>query len=208
VDSEKISVSGLSSGGYFAVQFHVAFSKTIMGAGILAGGPFWCAQDNLPTALTTCMISPALISVTELVTITYNTAATETIDPPSYLNNDHVYLFSGTLDTVVNPGVMKKLQEYYSNFVTDGTIYTEFSIPAEHAMVGLHYGRSCDYGHMMVTGQSHDYLCRSQMTMATSATSSLLPTSTTATILLRTTSSSKFMVTSNQLIAVQRRRRM
>ena len=50
------------------------------------------------------MKSPALISVTELVTITYNTAATETIDPPSYLNNDHVYLFSGTLDTVVNPG--------------------------------------------------------------------------------------------------------
>lgn len=103
---------------------------------------------------------------------------------------------------------MKKLQEYYSNFVTDGTIYTEFSVPAEHAMVGLHYGWSHDYGHMMVTGQSHDYLCRSQMTMATSATFSLLPTSTTATILLRTTSSSKFMVTSNQLIAVQRRRRM
>ena len=31
-------MSGLSSGGYFAVQFHVAFSKTIMGAGVVSGG--------------------------------------------------------------------------------------------------------------------------------------------------------------------------
>jgi len=45
---------------------------------------------------------------------------------------------------------MKKLQEYYSNFVADGNIYTEFSIPAEHAMVGLHYG------HMIMVTCSHD----------------------------------------------------
>ena len=38
VDKNQISVSGLSSGAYFAVQFHVSFSKTIMGAGIVAGG--------------------------------------------------------------------------------------------------------------------------------------------------------------------------
>ena len=31
-------MSGLSSGAYFAVQFHVSFSKTIMGAGVVAGG--------------------------------------------------------------------------------------------------------------------------------------------------------------------------
>ena len=40
VDKDQISVSGLSSGAYFAVQFHVSFSKTIMGAGIVAGGSF------------------------------------------------------------------------------------------------------------------------------------------------------------------------
>jgi len=55
VDSDKISVSGLSSGGYFAVQFHVAFSKTIMGAGILAGGtsPAVNLFKLLPEGLTT-----------------------------------------------------------------------------------------------------------------------------------------------------------
>ncbi len=40
VDTKKISLSGFSSGGFFAVQFHVAFSETIMGAGIAAGGEY------------------------------------------------------------------------------------------------------------------------------------------------------------------------
>ena len=38
VDAAGISVSGFSSGGFFAVQFHVAFSKIVMGAGVMAGG--------------------------------------------------------------------------------------------------------------------------------------------------------------------------
>ena len=38
VDTSLISVSGVSAGGYMAVQFHVAFSSSIMGAGIVAAG--------------------------------------------------------------------------------------------------------------------------------------------------------------------------
>ena len=38
MDRKQISVSGLSSGAYFSVQFHVSFSEIIMGAGIIAGG--------------------------------------------------------------------------------------------------------------------------------------------------------------------------
>ena len=38
VKADETSVSGVSSGGYMAVQFHVAFSGTIKGAGITAGG--------------------------------------------------------------------------------------------------------------------------------------------------------------------------
>ena len=49
-------------------------------------------------------------------------------------------------------GVMKKLEEYYSKFVADGNIYTEFSIPAEHAMVSLHCGHMISHdGHRTVT---------------------------------------------------------
>lgn len=37
------SVSGLSSGAYFAVQYEIAHSATIAGAAIFAGGPYFCA---------------------------------------------------------------------------------------------------------------------------------------------------------------------
>jgi hypothetical protein len=46
------SVSGLSSGAYMAGQFQIAHSSVVMGAGIIAGGPYGCAQslyaDNMP----------------------------------------------------------------------------------------------------------------------------------------------------------------
>jgi hypothetical protein len=42
----QITVGGLSSGAFFAVQYHVAHSATISGAAVFAGGPYYCAQDT------------------------------------------------------------------------------------------------------------------------------------------------------------------
>ena len=67
-------------------------------------GPFWCAQDNLSVAMTACMENPALIVVSELVSITYMTALSLAIDNPINMKNDPVYLFSGTGDSVVVQG--------------------------------------------------------------------------------------------------------
>src|SRR6187549_1547401 len=39
-----VTVSGLSSGAFFAHQFHVAFSSLVKGAGIVAGGPYGCVE--------------------------------------------------------------------------------------------------------------------------------------------------------------------
>ncbi len=39
--ASPITVSGISSGGFMAVQFHVAHSSTVGGAGVVAGGPYW-----------------------------------------------------------------------------------------------------------------------------------------------------------------------
>ena len=46
-----------------------------------------------------------------------------------------VYLFSGTLDTVVNTGVVQKLQAYYASFVNAPEFKTVYDIPAEHSLV-------------------------------------------------------------------------
>src|SRR5580698_3496740 len=51
VEPGKSSVSGLSSGAFMTVQMHLAHSSSFCGAGIIAGGPFRCAESFRAAAL-------------------------------------------------------------------------------------------------------------------------------------------------------------
>jgi len=145
VYSGNITVSGVSSGGAFAVQFHVAYSSQVNGAGIVAGIPYWCAMDDLAVAETACMSDPSLIDVDLLVDGTKYAFSVDSIDDPTNLANSKVYLYSGTLDTVVVPGVVQKLLTYYSTYISSSNIVTEFTIESNHAMVTNSYGNNCSY---------------------------------------------------------------
>ena len=46
-DLQQTSVSGLSSGGYMAGQFHAAHSKYVIGAAIVGAGPYACARSGV-----------------------------------------------------------------------------------------------------------------------------------------------------------------
>ena len=138
------TVSGISSGGFMAVQHHVAFSNSVTGAGVVAGGPFFCAQAKLPIAITSCMTTPALISIPELVAITKTTALSGFIDNPIHLKDDAVWLFSGLKDTVVSTGVVQKLFEYYSSLNVKNIVMVN-TVEAEHAMPTLNYGSACGF---------------------------------------------------------------
>ena len=51
IDAGQTSVSGVSSGGYMAVQLHVAYSATFKkGVGVVAAGPFNCAEGSVVDA--------------------------------------------------------------------------------------------------------------------------------------------------------------
>ena len=140
------TVSGLSAGGYMAVQHHIAYSNDVDAVGVVAGGPFWCANANAIVAQTACMKTPALISVAELLTITHTTAATGFIDPVRNVVGQRVWLFSGTLDTEVAPGVAVKLRDYYLGLgVRSDDLRAVFNMSAEHAMPTLDYGNACDF---------------------------------------------------------------
>jgi hypothetical protein len=56
INLEKISVSGVSSGGSIAHQFHVAHPTNLIGVGIVAGGPYHCAQGAIITGMQTCTL--------------------------------------------------------------------------------------------------------------------------------------------------------
>jgi len=137
------SVSGLSAGGYMAVQFHVSHSSSIVGSAATAAGPYWCAQNNAFLAQTACMTSPLQINIPTLISATTFAQNTGSIDNVANLRNSRVYLFSGSRDSAVVPGVVRKLQDYYSNYVTGSNIKTEYSIGAEHAIVTNDWGNPC-----------------------------------------------------------------
>ena len=48
IDPLGITVSGVSSGAYMAVQFQVAYSSMVKGVGVIAGGPDLCARHTKP----------------------------------------------------------------------------------------------------------------------------------------------------------------
>lgn len=110
----KLSVSGLSSGGYMANQFHLAFSDKVTGAGIIAAGPYGCAQNSLPIALEHCFnkdsSAPDLAKAAALL---QQQAAAGTIAPLSHLKHSPVFLLHGTADKTVHSKVSDALATQY-----------------------------------------------------------------------------------------------
>lgn len=139
-DPNKVSVSGISSGACMSTQLHVTYSKSFMGAGIIAGTPYYCAQATIAGA-TTCMSTPSLEVISALVQETQNTAAFGYADPVSNIQGDKVYIYAGTADTVVNPGNGPNVQQYYNSF--GATIQTEFNVDSEHCQPTVNYGNAC-----------------------------------------------------------------
>jgi poly(3-hydroxybutyrate) depolymerase/fibronectin type 3 domain-containing protein len=146
VDVADTSVSGLSSGGFMAVQLHVAYSATFKaGAGIVAGGPFYCAQGNLGTALGPCMAASTFSkpATSTLISTTNSWASQGHIDPTSNLSASKVYLFSGSADTTVKPLVMNEAEVYYKNYLPAANVFYKNNIAAEHSMVTDYFGGTC-----------------------------------------------------------------
>jgi hypothetical protein len=112
IQSDRIFVAGISSGGAMAVQLQVAYSETFKGGAIYAGLPYYCAQDNLG-GVSTCSLTIPAIDVTALVKVTKSWAQRGLIDPVQNLRDRPIYLWSGLFDTIVNQSAMNALQSYY-----------------------------------------------------------------------------------------------
>ena len=147
-DLQQTSVSGISSGAYMAVQFHLAYSSIVKGAGVVAGGPFYCARNDSETAIKNCMqpdASHAVPAVEELVAFTDTTEKAGAIDTTQNLKHARIWLFSGRQDNVVKQPVMNALQRYYLNYVPATNIVYENTVDAGHAFPTVTYGGACSY---------------------------------------------------------------
>lgn len=148
----QTSLSGLSSGAFMAAQYHVAYSKDLVGVGLVAGGLWNCAESRsgaispFINAISTCMdpckyswfgCSNSLFPDAQRVyDLAIREAEAGTIDPISYLKDDSVYLFSGTHDETVVTGVVDKTYEFYRLLgLSDDAIKFNKTVDAGHAFI-------------------------------------------------------------------------
>lgn len=154
VDLSESSISGVSAGGFMAGQFHVAYSDTIKGVGIIAGGPFNCAQGNLSQATTQaggygwCMENPQLAPanfVQQLYKDAQTLEAQGAIDDLSNLKDDKVYILHGTLDITVDPAVGAWTKPWYEMAGVPSSNIDYVTYPTGHTYPTDSWGNPCEF---------------------------------------------------------------
>lgn len=152
-DIGNTTISGLSSGAFMTAQLHVAFSHYFGGAGIIAGGPFYCSgsyEGNtfLENATNACM-NPLIASVgpnvPKLIQKAKEFAGQGIIDPLENLVNDRIYIFTGTKDETVKSTVVQKTLAFYK----------ELGLKQEN----IQFVNTVDAGHSIITDDSNDVPC-------------------------------------------------
>ena len=141
----SLTVSGLSAGGYMATQYQVAFSSEVAGAGVIAAGPWFCAQRLITRALDDCLEGSTGGPDDVMLAATLRASALAgVVDDPGGLAGDRVWIFHGASDDVVGAAVSDSLLRFYRNFVPPGQIRYETRIPAGHGFPTLDEGVACE----------------------------------------------------------------
>ncbi|WP_216599878.1 PHB depolymerase family esterase [Sphingomonas sp. AP4-R1] len=141
-DPARTSVSGLSSGGFFAMQYAVAYSSGTIGAGIVAGGPYACGLLGLAAALP-CMQGKPSGAGAFNAALWY--AGFGAIDPTDHIAHQKIYLFHGTQDKIVFQPAMDAVRDFYVDLkVPAANLLYVKEVAAGHAFISDRIGGACD----------------------------------------------------------------
>ena len=154
VDITQSSISGISSGGFMSVQFQVAHSEIIRGAGVIAAGPYYCAQGSAMRATTqcsctldptreVCAVGPESTDIAALVDATKRFAADKLIDDPNAMQRHRVFMVSGGRDKTVPADVVQQLDAFYRRFIPPKNIVRKELADAGHALPTASFGSAC-----------------------------------------------------------------
>jgi poly(3-hydroxybutyrate) depolymerase len=157
---DAITVSGLSSGGFFAHQFHVAYSKLVNGTGIVAGGPYGCVEnipnpywpwwplDRVSAATIACThyygerfygLRPSVPKVRDSMELISKARREGIIDDPANLAGARVWIFRGTKDGIVPKDVVDTLRALYEAAGIGAPRLQVEELPANHGMPVIVY---------------------------------------------------------------------
>jgi poly(3-hydroxybutyrate) depolymerase len=142
LDTAGITVSGISSGAFFAHQVHVAFSSLVKGAGLVAGGPYACADKEgaiaPPNPFETLFVPRRVVAALAVCThfdrddfkfagwqfpdkpdaldsqeAAKRQHAAGKIDDPANLAGSRVWIFHGHADDIVPQSTVQELARFY-----------------------------------------------------------------------------------------------
>lgn len=144
-DPHQVTMSGFSSGAFFTAQFHVAYSSTLAGAGIIAGGPFACAEGHPEWAKFRCMLTvEGAPDPRHLLDVAHQAEAAGQIDDVSNLAHARVYIFASGKDPVVTFPVVQSIAAFYR---LAGTPEANITVGTNglngHAFMTQGYGNPC-----------------------------------------------------------------
>ena len=162
---DAVTVSGLSSGAYMAGQFEVAYSASLSGAAVLAGGPYGCSRGSVSTAMFNCscpaeqnfalevmhafgggcqVFNPDVYLLFSRNALAGNVEA-HGIDDTFHLKNHRVWLFSGGQDHVVDAQLVTAAQKFYESVgVPPAQIHREANSQAGHGFPSPQASLACN----------------------------------------------------------------
>ena len=116
--AERITVSGLSSGAYMAVQIAVAHSARVHGVGAFAGGPYYCVGINPVRAERVCMQGSP--SAEASIRDAERLATLQLIDATQNLRSMRAWLLAGEADRKVQVAVVRANHEFFAHYNAAG----------------------------------------------------------------------------------------
>jgi len=137
VDPGRVAVAGLSSGAYMATQAHFAWSDRLLGAALIAGGPYGCAGGSLDIALGLCMTGEP--DASRLAGTLRQRADSGATAPLAGLAGDRVYVLHGKDDATVSESVSRASESVYA------------LLADEVGGIALRWDGGRDFGHVMPT---------------------------------------------------------
>ncbi|MFN8790514.1 MAG: PHB depolymerase [Bdellovibrionales bacterium] len=142
----SVTVSGVSSGAFMAVQMHVAHSEIISGSASVAGGVYGCARTGSASAQLDCMSRPSSDKADDFIEKARELESTGAIGSLENLRNDGVLIFSSLNDSVVKPKNADRLENFFKAFLAPAQLLRRNHETAAHGFPTLNYGNPCDQG--------------------------------------------------------------
>ena len=145
IGAQTITTSGLSAGAYMAQQFQMAHSGSVSGVAVLAGGPFFCARNQLIDAMNRCMNTVmGLPKKEDSIAEARRAAIAGEIDSLENMKHARVLVLAGTEDKTVHPDVGGVLVDTYRDLgIEPSALRFVNTLKIGHAFPTESFGNPC-----------------------------------------------------------------